>query len=98
LWAFIGIDAYTLLYDLNFGRAGYIASGRGFATARNPFYQLYTAFAEPSIYLGLRLFLILTSVTHIMGFSHLAFFWFMVIPLMVAPFLFNPHMVRISSI
>ncbi|KAJ3410387.1 1,3-beta-D-glucan synthase [Chytridiales sp. JEL 0842] len=75
------IYAYTLLYDLNFGRAGYIASGRGFATARNPFHQLYTAFAEPSIYLGMRLFLILASVTIIMGFGHLAFFWFMILPL-----------------
>ncbi|KAJ3120625.1 1,3-beta-D-glucan synthase [Nowakowskiella sp. JEL0407] len=46
---------YTLLYNITFGRAGYVATGRGFATSRNSFSQLYEAFAEPSIYIGMAL-------------------------------------------
>ena len=46
------IYAYTLLYNLNFGNAGYIGTGRGFATSRNKFFELFEAFAEPSIYFG----------------------------------------------
>ncbi|KAJ3333211.1 1,3-beta-D-glucan synthase [Blyttiomyces sp. JEL0837] len=88
------IYSYTLLYDLNFGRAGYIASGRGFATARKSFSSLYQAFAEPSIYFGMRLLVILLAVSNLNGFGHLAFFWIMVLPLIIAPYLFNPHQFR----
>ncbi|KAI8807803.1 1,3-beta-glucan synthase component GLS1 [Cladochytrium replicatum] len=88
---------YTLLYDLSFGRAGYIATGRGFATARNHFYQLFEAFAEPSIYVGLRMLACLVCVTITMPFGHLAFFWIVVLPLCIAPFLFNPHQFMIDE-
>ncbi|KAI8854301.1 1,3-beta-glucan synthase component-domain-containing protein [Chytridium lagenaria] len=77
------------LFD--YGRAGYISTGRGFATSRSKFFELYSAFADSSIYLGMRLFLILLFVTCAVDIPHLAFFWIMVLPLSLAPFFFNPH-------
>ncbi|KAJ3085337.1 1,3-beta-D-glucan synthase, partial [Quaeritorhiza haematococci] len=71
------IYAYTLMYDLNFGRAGYLGTGRGFATARNNFYKLFETFAEPSIYFGLRMFAILFCISMTYNFGQLAFFWIM---------------------
>ncbi|TPX36628.1 1,3-beta-glucan synthase [Synchytrium microbalum] len=90
--------AHTLLYDLIYGRAGYIASGRGFATARASFSSLFQAFADPSLYFGIRLFLILCLITATLNLGgYLAFFWLMVLPLCISPFLFNPHQFRLKD-
>src|SRR5256885_1552913 len=43
------IYANSLLTNLSLGGARYIATGRGFATARIPFSILYSRFAGPSI-------------------------------------------------
>lgn len=91
------IYSYTLLSNLRFGRAGYVATGRGFATSRIPFHVLYSSFASPSIYFGARLIVILVLVSATVKFGHLAFFWIMVLPLCLAPFLFNPHQFKFSE-
>ncbi|TPX39174.1 1,3-beta-glucan synthase [Synchytrium endobioticum] len=90
--------AHTLLYNLVYGRAGYISSGRALATSRASFSSLYQAFADPSLYVGLRLLLMLCFITATLPLGgYLAFFWLMVLPLCIAPFLFNPHQFRIKD-
>ncbi|KAJ7598333.1 glycosyl transferase [Mycena floridula] len=53
------IQTHSILSNLTFGGARYIATGRGFATSRIPFSILFSRFAGPGIYLGVRTLLML---------------------------------------
>ena len=85
------IYMHSILNNLTFGGARYIATGRGFATTRISFSILYSRFAGPSIYLGLRTLILLLYITMSVFVPHLIYFWITVVGLCVAPFLFNPH-------
>ncbi|KAF8582242.1 glycosyltransferase family 48 protein [Ramaria rubella] len=85
------IQTHSILSNLTFGGARYIATGRGFATSRISFSILYSRFAGPSIYLGMRTLIMLLYVTMAIWIPHLIYFWISVLALCVAPFLFNPH-------
>lgn len=85
------IYSQSIQSNLSFGGARYIATGRGFATTRMSFTILYSRFAGPSIYMGMRLVLILLYATMAIWTPFLIYFWFSVLSLCVAPFLFNPH-------
>ncbi|KAF8740913.1 hypothetical protein AX14_006661 [Amanita brunnescens Koide BX004] len=85
------IYTHSILTNLTFGGARYIATGRGFATTRNPFNILFSRFAGPSIYLGMRTLLMLLYVTLTIWTPFLLYFWVSILALCVAPFLFNPH-------
>ncbi|CAG8798282.1 18853_t:CDS:1, partial [Racocetra persica] len=91
------ICASSIMSNLNFGGARYIATGRGFATSRIPFSILYSRFAGPSIYFGMRILLILLFVTMTMWLPHLMYFWVTVIALCISPFIFNPHQFSLSE-
>ncbi|KAJ7598295.1 1,3-beta-glucan synthase component-domain-containing protein [Mycena floridula] len=59
------IQTHSILSNLTFGGARYIATGRGFATSRIPFSILFSQFAGPGIYLGVRtLLMLLNSRSH----------------------------------
>ncbi|KZT38590.1 1,3-beta-glucan synthase [Sistotremastrum suecicum HHB10207 ss-3] len=85
------IYTHSILSNLTFGGARYIATGRGFATTRLSFSILYSRFAGPSIYLGVRTLILLLYVTMTLWIPHLIYFWASVLALCIAPFLFNPH-------
>ncbi|KAJ7940649.1 glycosyltransferase family 48 protein [Mycena leptocephala] len=85
------IYSQSILSNLTFGGARYIATGRGFATTRMSFSILYSRFAGPSIYMGMRNLLLLLYATMSIWIPHLIYFWLSVLSLCVAPFLFNPH-------
>lgn len=85
------IYMHSIVNDLTFGGARYIATGRGFATTRISFSILYSRFAGPSIYLGVRTLVLLLYVTLAVWVPHLIYFWITVVGLCIAPFLFNPH-------
>ena len=85
------IYSHSILTNLTFGGARYIATGRGFATARQSFSILYSRFAGPSIYMGMRNLLLLLYATMSLWMPHLIYFWFSVLSLCIAPFVFNPH-------
>jgi 1,3-beta-glucan synthase len=85
------IYSNAVLTNLSFGGARYIATGRGFATTRIPFSILYSRFAGPSMYFGVRTLVMLLFVTMTLWMPHLIYFWFSVIALIVSPFVFNPH-------
>lgn len=85
------IYANSLLTNLSFGGARYIATGRGFATARIPFSILYSRFAGPSIYLGSRSIMMLLFATMTVWIPHLIYFWISLLALCLSPFVFNPH-------
>ncbi|WVN91184.1 1,3-beta-glucan synthase component FKS1 [Cryptococcus depauperatus CBS 7841] len=91
------IYMHSILNDLTFGGARYIATGRGFATTRISFSILYSRFAGPSIYLGMRTLVLLLYITMAVWVPHLIYFWITVVGLCVAPFLFNPHQFSISD-
>ncbi|KAG8836814.1 1,3-beta-D-glucan synthase [Serendipita sp. 400] len=85
------IYTHSIISNLNFGGARYIATGRGFATVREPFSKLYSRFAGPSIYLGMRTLAMLLYISLTLWMPHLIYFWITVMALCIAPFLFNPH-------
>ncbi|KAJ9124246.1 1,3-beta-D-glucan synthase [Naganishia vaughanmartiniae] len=85
------IYTHSILSNLNFGGARYIATGRGFATTRISFSILYSRFAGPSIYLGIRTVIILLFATLTVWTWYMIYFWITVMSLIIAPFLFNPH-------
>ncbi|KAH9842776.1 1-3-beta-glucan synthase [Rhodofomes roseus] len=85
------IYSQSIVSNLTFGGARYIATGRGFATTRISFTILYSRFAGPSIYMGMRNVLLLTYATMSLWTPYLIYFWFSVVSLCIAPFVFNPH-------
>ncbi|EMD36733.1 glycosyltransferase family 48 protein [Gelatoporia subvermispora B] len=85
------ISSHSIASNLTFGGARYIATGRGFATSRISFAILYSRFAGPSIYLGMRTLVMLLYVTLTLWTGWVTYFWVSVLALCVAPFLFNPH-------
>ncbi|OSD01537.1 glycosyltransferase family 48 protein [Trametes coccinea BRFM310] len=85
------IYSQSILSNLTFGGARYIATGRGFATTRISFTILYSRFAGPSIYMGMRNLLLLLYATMSIWTPFLIYFWVSVLSLCIAPFLFNPH-------
>ncbi|KAA1471184.1 1-3-beta-glucan synthase [Dentipellis sp. KUC8613] len=85
------IYSQAILSNLTFGGARYIATGRGFATTRLSFTILYSRFAGPSIYMGMRNLLLLLYASLSIWIPYLIYFWFSVLSLCIAPFVFNPH-------
>ena len=85
------IYTHSILNNLTFGGARYIATGRGFATSRISFAILFSRFAGPSIYLGMRTLLMLLYVTLSYWTPYIIYFWVSILALCIAPFLFNPH-------
>ena len=85
------IYTHSILSNLTFGGARYIATGRGFATTRINFSTLFSRFAGPSIYLGMRTLIMLLYVTLTLWTPYLIYFWVTVMSLCIAPFWFNPH-------
>ncbi|KIK07095.1 glycosyltransferase family 48 protein [Laccaria amethystina LaAM-08-1] len=85
------IYTHSILSNLTFGGARYIATGRGFATTRIHFSTLFSRFAGPSIYLGMRTLIMLLYVTLSLWTPYLIYFWISILSLCIAPFLFNPH-------
>jgi 1,3-beta-glucan synthase len=64
------ISSHSIISNLTYGGARYIATGRGFATTRISFAILFSRFAGPSIYLGLRTLLLLLYVTLTLWIYH----------------------------
>lgn len=85
------VYASSLITNLSFGGARYIATGRGVATARIPFSVLFSRFASDSIYLGSRSLLMLLFGTIAMWRASLLWFWLTLIAMMISPFIYNPH-------
>ncbi|KAH7099691.1 1,3-beta-glucan synthase [Auriculariales sp. MPI-PUGE-AT-0066] len=85
------IYSHSIMNNMAFGGARYIATGRGFATARLPFSILFSRFAGPSIYLGVRLLLMLLYVTITLRNGWITYFWVSVLAMCIAPFVFNPN-------
>ncbi|EKM57278.1 glycosyltransferase family 48 protein [Phanerochaete carnosa HHB-10118-sp] len=91
------ILSHSIATNLTFGGARYIATGRGFAVTRISFSILYSRFAGPSIYLGMRILLMLLYVTLTLWSGWVTYFWISVLALCISPFLFNPHQFSFSD-
>ncbi|KAI8990043.1 1,3-beta-glucan synthase component GLS1 [Pilobolus umbonatus] len=89
--------ANSILNNLTFGGAAYIATGRGFAITRLPFSLLYSRFADTSIYSGARLTIILLFGSFVIWMPHLVYFWITVMALILSPFVFNPHQFSLTD-
>jgi 1,3-beta-glucan synthase len=88
---------HSILSNLTFGGARYIATGRGFATTRISFAILCSRFAGASIYLGARTLLLLLYISITFWVPNLIYFWISIVALVVSPYLFNPHQFSFSD-
>lgn len=91
------ISSHSIASNLTFGGARYIATGRGFAVTRISFSILYSRFAGPSIYLGMRVLVMLLFVTLTLWTGWVIYFWFSVLSLCIAPFVFNQHQFSVAD-
>lgn len=85
------VYANSFKNNLHFGGANYVATGRGFATSRVHFSDLYSKYAGISIYSGVRGILATIFATISMWQPSLIWFYITAGALSFAPFLFNPH-------
>ncbi|XBW36981.1 hypothetical protein QEN19_002561 [Hanseniaspora menglaensis] len=85
------IYSNSLIADITFGSAKYVATGRGFAITRLGFSDLYFKFTTSSIYTGSKIFLMLVFSLATMWQPALLWFTITLFSLTVAPFFFNPH-------
>lgn len=84
------IYAHALGSDLAVGGAQYIATGRGFATKREKFADLYTRFGHALLNFGVFVLLLVTYFSVSIWLYAYIFFWLTVSGFLFAPFLFNP--------
>ncbi|KAF5213215.1 hypothetical protein E0198_000732 [Clavispora lusitaniae] len=85
------VYAKSFTENLRFGGAKYVATGRGFATERVKFHELYSKYADVSIYAGG--FGLLVTIFATLTMWRPALFWFYLtsFALCFSPFVFNPH-------
>ncbi|CUA74588.1 1,3-beta-glucan synthase [Rhizoctonia solani] len=72
------IQSNSILVNTSFGGACYIVTGCGFATTRILFSILYSHFAGPSTYLGMRVLIMLLYVTMVLWAPHMVYLWILV--------------------
>lgn len=85
------IYTHSLVSDLNYGGAQYIATGRGFATQRISFVPLYSRFANASLKFGFESFVLMIYISYYVWNLSLLYFWIIVCGLLYSPFLYNPN-------
>lgn len=84
------IYAQALGSDLAVGGAQYIATGRGFATKREKFADLYTRFGHELLCFGTFMLLLVIYLSLSIWLYSFIFFWITISGFALAPFLFNP--------
>ncbi|EGV59997.1 1,3-beta-glucan synthase component Fks3 [Yamadazyma tenuis] len=85
------IYAKSLEDNITYGTAKYIATGRGFATVRQPFTSLFSRYSSLSLYKGSTFFLTVLFSCITMWQPSLLWFFISFISMCLAPILFNPH-------
>lgn len=85
------IYSQSLINDMSFGGARYIATGRGFATVRVPFHLLFSRFSSESFYFAGSALAMLLFCSLALWDIALLYFWLTMFALLVAPFLYNPN-------
>jgi len=89
-------------YAVNYGRAGYVATGRGYAIDTSSLVTMYSNYAASHIYFGFEIGAMLTvyeqwndpSKTILSSWG----MWTVALSLTLAPWLFNPHSLQLSSL
>lgn len=77
--------------NIHFGGARYVSTGRGFATSRLPFSEIFRKYAYVSIYPGAMGLLVVSFASLSIWQPALLWFYLTFSSLCFAPFIFNPH-------
>ncbi|KAJ3299902.1 hypothetical protein HK104_006053 [Borealophlyctis nickersoniae] len=88
----------SFLNTANYGQARYVNTGRSLELVRKPFYAVYSNYSELALRTGMLLVggVLFATVSN-EATGGLAFFWITLIPLVIAPFWFNPHQFRLRD-
>lgn len=91
------VYAHSLVRDLTVGGAQYIATGRGFATRREKFTEIFSRFGYVSLRPGIFYVLLLTYLSiHLWGLAYI-YFWITILGFVVSPFLYNPNQLQFDA-
>lgn len=93
LFEVVTCNAYARAFidNLHFGGARYVPTGRGIATTRRNFSELFQKYAHVLIYPGVLGVLVVVFATISMWQPALLWFYLTFVSLCFAPFVFNPH-------
>jgi len=89
-------------FAINYGRAGYVATGRGYAIDTSSMVTMYSNYAASHIYFGFEIGAMLLLYeqwkTGAKGLLSTWGMWTVAFSLTLAPWLFNPHSLQVSSL
>jgi len=89
-------------FAINYGRAGYVATGRGYAIDTSSMVTMYSNYAASHIYFGFEIGSMLLLYeqwkTGTKGLLSTWGMWTVAFSLTLAPWLFNPHSLQINSL
>jgi len=89
-------------FAVNYGRAGYVATGRGYAISTSSMVTLYSAYGPSHIYLGAEIatMLVLYELWKAEGKDFLSTWsvWSVAVSLLLSPWLFNPQSLHRSTL
>jgi len=92
---------FRLAEAIRYGKAGYVATGRGYVIEPGSFIGLYCVYAKSHMYTGFEVMCLLTMyhiyTPHAMA-SAVWPLWFYAASMMLAPYLFNPQSLSINTI
>lgn len=91
------VYAHALVRDLTVGGAQYVATGRGFATKREKFTDIFSRFGYVSLKSGVLYILLLVFISIHLWSPAFIYFWITIIGLVVSPFLYNPNQLQVDA-
>lgn len=91
------VYAHALIMDLKVGGAQYIATGRGFATKREKFADIFSRLGYVSLRTGVFNILLITFISLHLWSPAYVYFWITTLGLVVSPFLYNPNQVQFDA-
>jgi len=103
-WIFFLFSAQTKGFHfasaLSCGKAGYVATGRGYVIEPGSFISLYAIYAKSHIYNGAEAFIYLMVYYQVSALSNPGTWtiWLFIVAMIYAPLLFNPQALSITNI
>lgn len=91
------VYAHSLIRDLSVGGALYIPTGRGFATKRESFNDLFFRFGYVSLRSGTFSILLMSYISIHLWSPSFIYLWMTILGLVVSPFLYNPNQLQVDK-
>lgn len=91
------VYSHALITDLKVGGAQYISTGRGFATKREKFTDIFSRLGYVSLKTGVFNILLITFISIHLWSPAFVYFWITILGLVMSPFLYNPSQLQFDA-